>query len=81
MSLCLGATGVDKTPFLNLMAVAPGIVEFVKTTDCRGHVKDGSYLAAFVVDHVLGLPEEERLDVVQVRNVIVFVCMSVCLSV
>ena len=53
------------TPFMNLMAIAPGVVEFVKTTDCRGNGKDAAYLATFVVSYVeeLGLAREEVVQV------------------
>lgn len=71
----LGATGVDKTPFMNLMAVAPGVVEFVKTTDCRGSVKDADYLATFVVSYVEDLGQA-REEVVQVCTFVVAIASS-----
>jgi hypothetical protein len=70
---------------MNLMAVAPGLVEFVTSADCRGYVKDGAYIAKFIVDHVASLGKAGD-DVVQVclnlaSQLLICVCSAVCVTV
>jgi hypothetical protein len=50
------------------MVVMPGIVEFVMTKDCRGSVKDGIYLAEFVVSYVDNQGPILREEIVQVPH-------------
>ena len=63
-----GATAVDRTPLLNLLRAAHGVVEFVKAKDCAGEVKNTQYIADFVVDYVKAMQEPRQVVSVVMNN-------------
>ena len=52
-----GAEAIDRSPMLNLLAVAPGVVEFIAAKDCTGCTKDAKYIADFVIDYIKSTKE------------------------
>jgi len=59
-----GASAVDKTPFMNLLRTSVGVLEFIKTTDCTGEVKNARYCADVIINYIQGL--KDPFSVVQV---------------
>ena len=63
-----GASAVDRTPFLNLLKLSAGLVHFIETKDCRGHIKDAKYIADFVIDYIMSLKTPTSIRQVLMDN-------------
>lgn len=63
-----GATSIDRTPVLNLLRAAPGVMEFVKAKDCTGATKNSQYIADFITDYVQTLPDPRQVVSVVMDN-------------